>query len=89
MARALATNSTDSLQNMKNVLLLGIRSAHYVLFQSGLALSTSGKPCQLKRGAHDVVGRPGWRHIVAQWQLESDEILKHRRDAQKLSRMFG
>ena len=40
-----------------------------------------GRAGRLERRAHDVVGRAGGRDVVAQRQLEADEVLEHRRDA--------
>ena len=36
---------------------------------------------RLERGAHHIVRRAGGRHVIAQRQLQADEVLEHGRDA--------
>ena len=39
------------------------------------------RSCRLERSAHHIVWCAGRRHVVAQRQLEADEVLEHGRDA--------
>ena len=49
--------------------------------QHGVELGEIRRARRVERRAHDVVGRAGRRDVVAQRQLEADEVLEHGGDA--------